>query len=120
MTADLPLGPLTYLRTYVLGRSYFFLSYRRTPWASGCFLEKSMPPMTRPASRPPMCMKLSTKGVRPMQTCLELGRGVRARVRAGVRAGVREGVRAGSWGEARAGAGARAWGWGSGRGKGWR
>ena len=33
-----------------------------------------MPPMTRPASSPPMCMKLSTKGVRPMQTCLVLGR----------------------------------------------
>ena len=38
-------------------------------------MEKSMPPMTRPAISPPMCMKLSTKGVRPMQTCLELRRG---------------------------------------------
>ena len=65
----LGMWPLTYLRTYA--PTYHALTYRRTPSASGYFFEKSMPPMTRPASSPPMCMKLSTKGVRPMQTCLE-------------------------------------------------
>ena len=58
-----------HLRTYA--PTHHALTYRRTPSASGYFFEKSMPPMTRPASSPPMCMKLSTKGVRPMQTCLE-------------------------------------------------
>ena len=33
-------------------------------------------PMTRPATSPPRCMKLSMKGVKPMQTCLGLGAGI--------------------------------------------
>ena len=31
-----------------------------------------MPPMTRPATSPPICMKLSMKGVRPMQTLISV------------------------------------------------
>ena len=60
------LGERTHLLTYSL--THHRLLYLRTPWRSGCCFEKSMPPMTRPATMPPMCMKLSTKGVRPMST----------------------------------------------------
>mmetsp|Transcript_26312 Transcript_26312/g.44923 ORF Transcript_26312/g.44923 Transcript_26312/m.44923 type:complete len:218 (+) Transcript_26312:339-992(+) len=41
--------------------------YRLLPSGPSCFCEKSAMPMTSPMTRPPRCMKLSTKGVRPMK-----------------------------------------------------